>query len=400
MIVFSQPAIIYIFYILFICCVNLGVKKKSPLNPYFIFTISLVSLILYNPKLSYFLIDIPLEIYLLIFSGMSSFLLGMFVVDKSKMVKKVNTTISNKKLFWVVLSLGFIPHIIGFMEVGIPILNQNELGEARVDYLPGGLSYFIFFLPLAITIAFSMKNKKLILLTIVLNAAISLVRVSKFDILIFVIFLLFSHLKYSQKKSLPIRKYLIFSSVFIAIPLIFDWFHSLRFQQESDNFNFQLSTTSIFESLSILISLPYLYLTTAWSNFTQTVLSVTEFNYGAYTFFPFYSAMQLDGLISKVSSKVIYRHPFNTHAFLTDFYMDFGILGVIIVPFLIGLLVFYSYKKSLVASDPIKDGQYMILAIPTLMLFFSNHFTSVGYPFIVYLLYGFIGFLSRIKIKI
>ena len=314
------------------------------------------------------------------------------------MSKNIKLKITNEKLFWVVLFLGFIPHIMGFMKVGIPILNQNELGEARDNYLPGGLSYLIFFLPLAITIAFSIKNKKLIILSIVLNAVISLVRVSKFDLLVVIIFLLFSYLKYGEKKSSSIRKYLIFISVFMGIPFIFDWFYSLRFQQESVNANFQLSTTSISESLSGAISLPYLYFTTAWSNLTQTVLSVTEFNYGAYTFFPFFSAIQLDDLISKVSSKVIYRHPFNTYAFLTDFYMDFGILGVIVIPFLIGLLVFYSYKKSLVASNPIKDGQFIILAIPTLMLFFSNHFTSVGYPFIVYILYGIIGYLFRIKI--
>jgi hypothetical protein len=37
------------------------------------------------------------------------------------------------------------------------------------------------------------------------------------------------------------------------------------------------------------------------------------------------------------------------------------------------------------------------LAIPTLLLFFSNHFSSVGYPFIVYILYGIVGLIPRMK---
>lgn len=404
MILLSPPVMSYVFYILFVFCINMGLKEKSPLNPYYIFAVSLFSLIVYDPKISDFLIDIPFDIYFLILLGIGSFLLGMVLVDKRLKITKTqnhtNNKSSNNKLFWIFLFLGLIPHIIGFMKVGIPILNQNDLSEARDNYLPGGLSYFIFFLPITITIGFANKNKIFILLSIFLNGFISIVRVSKFDILIFIIFLLFSFLKYGDKKSTSFKKYFIFSAVFYAIPYIFDWFYNLRNETDTGNTSFLLSNTSISNSLSNIISLPYLYLTTAWSNLTQTILTVKYFNYGSYTFHPFISALQLDDLISYASKKVIYKHPFNTYAFLTDYYMDFGVIGMIIIPFLVGFIVFYSYKKSLMDANPIKDGQFLILAIPTLMLFFSNHFTSVGYPFIVYLLYGFFGFLSRIRIKI
>lgn len=399
MLFLSQPAINYVFYILFVFCINLGVKFKSLLNPYFIFSLSLLSLLSYNPALSDYLIDISLEVYFLIFCGMFSFLLGMIVVDKTKKIQKaklkINTKVSLKRMFLVVLFLGLIPHIIGFVKVGIPILDQVNLAESRDNYLPSGLSYFIFFLPLTIIIAFLSKNKKLINLSIVLNAVVSILRVSKFDILVFMIFLLFAYLKYGEKKNSSIRKISLFSSVLFSIPFIFDWFYNLRLKRGSTADDFGLSTNLIPEFLS----LPYLYFTTAWSNLTQTILSLPDFNFGAYTFFPFYSALQFDNLIPKVSSKVIYQHPFNTFSFLTDFYMDFGTLGIVIIPFLLGFLLFYSYHKSIENSNPIRDGQFVILAIPSLMLFFSNHFTSVGYPFIVFILFGIIGKFFSMKVK-
>jgi len=396
-----QPAMNYLFYIPFVYCINLGLSKKFLLNPYYLFSITLLSIITYNPRFSLFLISIPLDIYFIIFLGTMSFLLGMITADKFQKTKvsdeKINVRTLQRKLFWIVLFLGLTPHIIGFINVGIPILNADNLDEIRLNYLPTGLSYFIFFLPLTILVAYTNKNKKLIILSIILNGLISIIKVSKFDILIFIIFLLFSHLKYGKSFRLN-NKYVSAIGVFFAIPFIFDWFYNLR-NLDSPNLNFFLSNTLISESLSNAISLPYLYFTTSWSNLTQTISNVTEFNYGVYTLFPFISAFQMDHLISYNSLKLIYMHPFNTFAFITDYYMDFGIIGVISIPFITGILVFSSYKKCITVSNPIKDGQFLILAIPTLMLFFSNHFTSVGYPFIVYILYGLLGILLKIKLK-
>tara|TARA_B110000046_G_scaffold13464_1_gene13233 strand:- start:10711 stop:11916 length:1206 start_codon:yes stop_codon:yes gene_type:complete len=400
MVIAGAPGIHYIFYILFVYCINMGLKEKFPLNPYYIFAASLFSLIIYNSKISVFLIDIPIEVYILIFMGISSFLFGMILVDKTlkktEPYKKTKGKSSYKKMFWIFLFLGLIPHIIGFLKVGIPILNQINFIKTTDSYLPQGLSYFIFFLPLTIIIGFANKNKRFILLSIFLNGFLSIVRVAKFDILIFATFLIFSYLKYGKKKS-ENKKQVMLMSTFLSIPFIFDWFYNLRFKENSVSSQFLL--TDISSSLSNAISLPYLYFTSGWSNLTQTILTVSEFNYGSYTLYPFISALQLDDLISYSSEKVIYKHPFNTWAFFTDYYMDFGIFGIIIIPFFIGLIVFYSYRKSIMAANPIKDGQFLILAIPTLLLFFSNHFTSVGYPFIVYILYGILGFLFSMRIK-
>ena len=398
MLYLSQPAMSFLFYIPFVYCINLASSKKFLLNPYTLFSITIFSIIIYNPIFSSFLITIPNDIYLIIFLGIISFLLGMIIADKTgetkKSNEKINIRILQKKSFWIVLFLGIIPHFIGYINVGIPILNLENIAELRANYLPDGLSYFTFFLPLTILIAYQNKNKRLIIISIIINAVVSLIKVAKFDVLIFLMFILYSNIKYSQKTKIS-KNYLSTIGAVLTIPFIFDWFYSLRNDLDSVNSDYFLSNTDSF--INSAVSLPYLYFTSSWSNLTQTISTVNEFNYGVYTLFPFISAFQMDHLINYYSIKTIYIHPFNTFAFLTDYYMDFGVIGVIIFPFLTGLLVMNAYKRSIISSNPIKDGQFLILGIATLMLFFSNHFTSVGYPFIVYILYGIIGRLIKVN---
>ena len=396
-----QPIVNYLFYILFIYCVTLGQRKKFILNPYYLFAVTLLSLMSYNSKLSYFLISIPFAVHLLIFFGVISFLGGMIVADSMKGAKKryekANIKTSNMILFVIVLLLGLIPHVIGIINVGAPILSGANAGETRDNYLPNGLSYFIFFLPVTILIAYADKNRTLIILSLSLNALMATIRLSKFDMLIFIFFSIFAYIKYGQSSSKALNKYLVLAGVFLSVPYVFDWFYTARMMEDSAVSRFSLESIIISEDFRALVSLPYLYFTTGWSNLTQTILSVQDFNHGLYTAYPFISALQMEELIGHTSEKFIYRHPFNTHAFLADYYMDFGVAGVIFIPFLVGFFVFQSYKQSIITVNPIKDAQFIILAIPTLLLFFSNHFSSVGYPFIVYILYGIVGLIPRMK---
>lgn len=400
MVVTLQPVTNYLFFFLLVVSVNLGARQKFALNPYYLFSITILSLILYNPNLSSFLATIPLNVYILIFLGLTSFLMGLVVVDKNMKPKKfavrTNATSKNKRLFWLFLFLGLTPHVIGFITVGFPILAVDNVADLRENYLPAGLSYFTLFLPLTITIGFINKDKKLIWISVILNAFISVVKVAKFDVLIFIFFFVFSVFKYGNVDRKQFKKYFIYAAILFAIPLFFNWFRSVRSQTDSISPVYLLSGTGISDSFSYVLSLPYLYFTTGWSNLAETVQTVEEFNYGIYTLHPFISALQLDDFISYASYKTIYLHPFNTFSFLTDYYMDFGVIGILILPFIVAQLVFYSYKRSMQSSNPIRDGQFIVLAIPTLMLFFSNHFTSVGYPFIVYILYGIIG---KLKLK-
>lgn len=404
MLVTVQPLINYLFYVILLVCLNLGNKKRFLLNPFFLLIPTILSISFYNSNFSSFLIDIPISIHLLIFFGMTSFLAGLILSDKSQIFRQKKATIlykkKNIKLFWIVLILGLLPHLIGFINQGFPILNLTEIKELRENYLPAGLSYFTFFLPLTIIVAFSLNNKKLKFISITLNALISIVKVSKFDVLIFSLFLLFSIIKYSKKNNKSFRKHITTLGSLALVPLIFNWFFSLRNLNSSQVINYLSPTLIEDDSVFLALSLPYLYLTSAWSNFTETVLTIDKFNYGIYTFYPFISALKIKDLFSYQSHKVIYQWPFNTHAFLTDYYMDFGLLGVLLMPFLIGIFVNYSYRKFMNDSDPLKDGKFLVLGIPVLMFFFSNHYTSVGYPFIVYILYSIFGLFSTMTFKI
>ena len=80
---------------------------------------------------------------------MTSFLAGLILSDKNQIFKELKATIlyENKyiKLFWIALILGLLPHLIGFINQGFPILNLTEIKELREDFwknvtVPGKLN--------------------------------------------------------------------------------------------------------------------------------------------------------------------------------------------------------------------------------------------------------------------
>ena len=376
--------------ILFILCWLSGKEKHDIFNPYYLLAFTPLSVLIYDTSFnSYFLIEIDAFTYFVIFLGILSFFLGLKFSERIKIkdYSKQNYRIT-KKLFWFILILGTLPHFLGLYRVGIPILNIANLEQMRMEYLPGGISYFIFFLPLTILIAFYLQKRNLIIISLLFNLFFSIVRVAKFDFLIFLIFFLYAYFKYGNISKQGFKKKIVLILSFLLIPIVFAIAYFLRsgiVMNENEFYSLNMPNT-----FSGYVALPYFYITTPWSNFAFNFNHVTEFNWGLYTLRPFLSAAQILDYFHFNSPKTIFQHPFNTYAFLTDYFMDFGVLGIIVLPFLTAAIVYHAYKKSKVSNNPLVAGQYIILGIPTLFLFFSNHFTSVGYPFIVYIAYGFI----------
>ena len=140
---------------------------------------------------------------------------------------------------------------------------------------------------------------------------------------------------------------------------------------------------SLIESLGNGVTLPYLYATTSWSNFTWAIESEMPYTLGARSFYSFSSVFQFDGYLAEPP---IYSFPFNTHAYLTDYYLDFGPIGIIIFPFLMGMLLKHAYLLKCSSDDIFDKAIYIFLAYPALLLFFSNHYTEQSYPLVAFIL--------------
>jgi oligosaccharide repeat unit polymerase len=112
------------------------------------------------------------------------------------------------------------------------------------------------------------------------------------------------------------------------------------------------------------------------------------------TLHSFLSVFQLDGFFDFVD-RPVREVQFNTHGFLADFYLDFGVLGVVCLSYLLGMLVKLSYVLAVEKPDVLSQSAWLCVGFASFMLFFSNHFTGLSYPLLSVILFSSYRGISR-----
>lgn len=383
--------------VLVVLLVWFGKRERLAINPFLLFLTTPISLLLYSDSVSaIFLPTIDLSAQLVIILGVYAYFAGLLTIkiDKNWQPKKYEIESFS---FMPILILGLIPHFLGLLNAGAPML-ANDVNLAKSRYILPIIGQFTIFLPVTILIAFYKRNKFLIFLSMVLNAVFSIIIASKFHIFFNAIFFAFAYFRYNGKEIFKINPvYLIVGSV-AAIPFVFEAIFSVR--DSTDQTVYFWRNEAVFEwdflnNFGDYTYLPYLYLTSPWSNFSYIFDLSPPFSFGAKTIYSIASVFQLDGLLS-ASEKMVRMPQFNTHAYITDFYLDFGVIGVVFLSYLLGVVVKWSYKNSIKRRDVLSEGVWISFGFASFLLFFSNHFTGQSYPLLTLLLFGIYRFFSRV----
>jgi hypothetical protein len=386
--------------VVFLILLRLGGMERSLFNPFYLFSITPLSLMIYNPEISpHFLTPINFEVGGITFLGLSLFILGLYLV-KPKPKDAAPNGFENQH-FWVFLLIGTIPHIIGIMIAGLPIIAQGSVDLQRVAYAIPIISQFSIFLPLSIICAFQQKKTYKILLSISLSLFFAIIIVSKFSILLSLSFIIFSVVKYGGRHYISSMIRVSFLAMPLILILLFSKVYDLRGEQEQSETKWrqQISTEVDFiETYGDFVYLPYLYATSPWSNLAHTIEVQENYTYGLTSIRPFISLLQLDDFY-QLDQKPIFQWPMNTHAFIADFYRDFGFIGVMLLSLLLGVFVKRIYLNAESVNDTLHDGLWVVVGFATLMMFFSNHFTSVGYPLTTFVLFAFYRYMVRVLKK-
>jgi oligosaccharide repeat unit polymerase len=111
-----------------------------------------------------------------------------------------------------------------------------------------------------------------------------------------------------------------------------------------------------------------------------------EWSYGARSLYSLVSVLQLDGFFS-IDERPIRAVQFNTHAYLSDFYLDFGVYGVVLLSYFLGAMVKFTYIYALQERDVLSESVWIAFAFASSMLFFSNHFTGLTYPILSFIFF-------------
>lgn len=412
-----------IIYCIFGLTLYIGIIVDSDwFSPYTLFASFYACLLIYSSEISnYFLPPISDRSMVLILLGSISFMGGMGAYSKFKISKRLRIpTYSESNAcdslhtysHWYLLLIGLLPTIFSIATKGLPVLalgslSQIEIQELRSTYYAPIITTLTCLVNAAILVAMRSRNKVDIFIVTLIAIGASTIIFAKSSLVITLFFITYG--LYHYKLTLKTRYKLVF--VVLSITCFFLLAQSYWYARGSvagDLFSFETeyisqNRSTYFEEKRGIYT-TYMYLTTPLSNLDYLMENFDHQTNGKMTLWSIISLTQIKRVFDiKQEFKPIRAHPFNTHSFLADFYMDFGIVGCIIMPFILGIFVYFFYIRALKSQDPIIISIYLYWGYATFMMFFSNHFTSVGYP-LTYLIvlegYRFISKSFKSKINI
>jgi oligosaccharide repeat unit polymerase len=381
--------------VLIVALVWLGSSEKESINPYILFLPTPISLLLYSDSVSkVFLPALTDDVQLVAILGIYSYTAGLLLI-KSRSTPNPNY-ITHQYSFGVVLTLGLVPHALGILLTGLPVF-ANDVNAARAAYLLPIVGQFVIFLPITVLIAFQRRKRGLIAFSVAINLFLSLATASKFSALFTGLFVVYAYFRYDGHNLFLLKKSHLAMGTMLAVPFLFTAVFAVR--EDLDQTEYFWRNEVRFESeyldtIGDYTYLPYVYLTTPWSNFAYVYDQRPDLDWGKRTVYPLLSVLQIEGLV-QFDERPIRMVPFNTHSFPTDFFLDLGVVGVGLLSMLLGMLVKSTYRNALRRPDVFTEGIWISIGFASSMLFFSNHFTNLTYPVLSIVLFGAYRILSR-----
>ena len=350
--------------IILISLLYLGYKEKTFINPYNLFSLTPLSLLIYFNISDNYMLDLTHDTYLLAIINIISFIIAFYVTPRSNLkiiIERHSLWYENKTDLRVYTFILF-----GFSFTGLLIPQL-----ASVSWL------------LAIpAIVSAIKTKeKLMMIVVVAYIIFTSSHISKMGILIYLITLIISFDKYFLvlKKNGFRLKLLTGLSIFFLI-FSFNFANKERGAYEADVGLSYYASQGVEWEYSSALFLPYIYFTSPWANLQYVTETQNKRTNGLWTIKPFIGYFGLDEYVKSEYNLASYSS-FNTFTFITIGFKDYGYWFSILPTLLIGFLTKRVYSRYLVSSSPIHISTYIIFSIGLLLMFFSNHFYMQSYPF-------------------
>jgi len=280
-----------------------------------------------------------------------------------------------------------VPYLVGMLRVGVPILS-SDVDVSRAQFFVPIIGHLAIFLPVTTIIACRNRQRGQIVLSILSNLFFNFILISKMSILLYFLVLFYCAVKYQKLKLSSF--YGLVLPLFVPLLVIALFSLSFDFRGSGDQFDYYWRSQIYipgFDAFGDWLYPVYMYFTTPWSNFLYVVELEQELTFGVQTGQAVLNAFQLDAFF-KIEPMPIRSMPYNTHAFPSVFYSDFGGFGAILISGILAYLVKVVYRRALDVDDPLVDTLWIYWGYATFMLFFSNHFSGVGYPVICLILFS------------
>ena len=352
-------------------CVIRGLREKYLLNPYFMFALTPLSLLVYVNISDRYMMDLTVNTWLLAIINMAAFLIAMDFTPGYTQVKKCVGAGEGRELTRntvIMMGIGLLPTLYRMLTGQL-----LPLASVLTVFSTGGL-----------LCAFRSKNKKLILAVVALFVISYWGYVDKTTVLSLCLGILIGFEKYY----LTTRRQKITLTVLAGVGLLvmiaaFTFANQDRGSHTSAEYvDYYTRVGGVAWSGSNALMMPYMYLTTPWTNLQYVVETQNTYTYGLWTFKPVICYLQLDQLLHIDYSLQAYSS-FNTFTFIAYQFKDFGFWGSILPSIFLGFFVKKVYSRFCLSRSPLDAACYVLVGQGVLEMFFSSEFFSLSFPFTI-----------------
>ena len=364
--VFDRIVVGYIFVI----CLIWGYKEKSFFNPYYLFAITPLSLLLYVNLSSNYMLELTARTWGLAILNMTAFLLA---VRNTLFFNAWNTCKgpNDNKLLIHTLLLAAIGLFSGFFSyfVGKPFFLSSVFQLCTVP---------------ALICSLKSKNKILIIgiLAIFLGSSLSLL--SKSLVLTYLLAVLIGVEKYFIYSKRQRKNIAVLSVIGILIMVMsFVFANKDRESLSSDEtVDYYSQYGNVEWNSNTTLFMPYMYLTTPWANLQYLTESQDTRTYGLWLLRPLVGYLQLDDKFQSQYHLSAYSS-FNTFTFISCNFKDFGYWLSFISSIFLGIFVKKIYSRYCYSRSPLDVACYVYVGQAVLEMFFSNEFFMLSFPFTI-----------------
>lgn len=366
-----------VFFILVLCLI-LGKREEKLINPFFLFAFTPFSLLIYMNLGGRYMLPLSVETWVLAIINMLAFILALYYTPKFKLIsncrgiKNTRALIFSSLIFYVLSMTGrFVPQL-----------------QSLTWFL--SIAAFVF--------AIKTKKKMMYMFCGFIFLSVSLSgHASKMGMLLLCVSFLICYDKFFVTSVAQIKK-LFFLVVLGAFFMVFafsfankerghyDVNEGVAYYEKQGNISWNYGPT---------LFIPYMYITTPWTNVEYVCKSQNVRTNGLWMLKPLLGYIGL----KENFEREYYLEPyssFNTFTFIICGFKDFGYWGSIIMSFFLGWYVKKIYSRYVVSNSPFDVTCYILVGLATVEMFFSNHFFMQSYPFTILIVMEFWKFVLKL----
>ncbi len=306
----------------------------------------------------------------------------------------IGEPLNSGRLFWTtthLFTLYLLAYFVQWIHLGTLPLYSRKPDVARTEFSMFAMSLFVNAMPLILFLIVQFVifvkghgfRKAFLSVMFLMTFGSSFFLLNR---LFYVFFLVMAFcLFYYGKKGVRLRYVLITLPVFIVVMRILQSFREARFAKEY----FYVVSEMKFSRQYAEWTMPYMYIVMNLENFARAVEHTTKLSFGYFTF-DFLTA--LTGLKHSMASYFgLDAHQYlisgyNTYPFFWNFYLDFGVVGLLVLPFLLGVGISILYHKMRQNPNHFMVSLYSIALFEMTLSFFANMLSLLNVVFNVILM--------------